>query len=154
MRCRPLPRRSPRSSGRRGRDRRSRCRGWSRSHSRRGRGSYWRCWRRRSFEMAPNDAGCVNSPTLTRASVIAGHPPTQHSVPNLWGQIHYRRDKASRVPTPCGPAGEWTAPVGGDGAVVFATLKTSPHSNVLKCSSAVHADLQNAPVEADVRILA
>jgi hypothetical protein len=50
--------------------------------------------------VAPNNVSCVNTPAFARASVIARHPPTQHCIQKLSGQVHYCRDKASRVPAP------------------------------------------------------
>ncbi len=103
--------------------------------------------------MAPNNVACVNAPAFARASVIARHPPTQHRIQKLWRQVHYRRNKAFRVPAPRRTTSDRTASVGRNRTVVTTTLKAAQHSDVSKCISAVNAELQNAPVEAEVGIL-
>src|SRR3989442_3151226 len=102
--------------------------------------------------MAPNNVACVNTPAFARASVIARHPPTQHRIRKLWRQVHYRRDKAFRVPAPGRTTRDRTASVGRNRTVVTTPLKAAPHSDVLKRISAVNAELQNAPVEAELAI--
>ena len=97
------------------------------------------------------DIDGVNTPTLIGATGVTGHPPAKPAERLNRRQVHYGRDEALGIATPCLKACNWTAPIRTDRAVIAAHEETFGR-DVLKCISAVAAELQHATVEAEIRI--
>lgn len=103
--------------------------------------------------LAPGLIDIINAPTLIGARVIASHPPPQPTERlNRW-YVHHRCDKTFGVAAPSPTTGNRTTTISTDGAVIAPYEKAAAScKNILKGSSAVSAELQNAAVETQVRI--
>jgi hypothetical protein len=106
--------------------------------------------------MTPGNVDRINAPTLIGATAVAAHPPTKCCTRHKkkW-PVHHGRDEALRIAAPSLTTSNRTTAISADGAVV-ASDHEDPASckNILKRFSTVSADLQDASVEAEVRVFA
>jgi hypothetical protein len=103
--------------------------------------------------MTPGNVDRVNAPTLIGATAVAGHPPTKCTRHKKKWQVRHGRDEALGVAAPSLTTSNRTTAISADCAVI-ASHYEAPASckNILKRISTVSADLQDASVEAEVRV--
>jgi hypothetical protein len=80
--------------------------------------------------MALSERDVINAPAFARATVVAGHPPSQLTIYNKRREIHCRRDEAARVAAPCVAASDGTASSSGDDRVVAARIEGAANGRV------------------------
>jgi hypothetical protein len=103
--------------------------------------------------MTPRNGHGINPPTFARASVVAGHSPTQSTSAGCldrW-QIHHACDETTGVAAPRLTTSNWAASIAADGAVVSAPHKSAARY-LLKCVSAVSTELQYTAIETEIGI--
>lgn len=94
-----------------------------------------------------NDNG-VNAPAFTAATVVARHAPAESCAFKTERQDNNRIDKALGITTPRLTTCNRTASISADCPVITTGGETGAHGeNVLKCISAVSADLQHTSIE-------
>jgi hypothetical protein len=105
--------------------------------------------------LAPGNVDRVNAPAFIGATGIAGHSPAKPVKCGESWQVDHGRDEALGVATPSLTTRNRATAINADGAIIAPYLEESTNGkNILKRIPTVSAHLQNAPVEAEVWILA